>query len=255
MSHFTAIVITNNTHTKGKRKANELASFDPENEIEDLLAPFDENWKAPPRPEDCYCLEMDASQHTKSGTDWGKAGEAMTDCEDCNGSGTSVTTYNPESKWDWYQVGGRWEGELVEGYNANDAIRNYEKCSYCEGTGLRNDEIGNERRAEDPDWGCNGCHISYAEGKTAKLPNGKPALGMKRTFGNAPTGTNVAFMKDIAKAFTPFAFVTPRFEWLQTARMGWWAQTTDDNGEYEKQWEDARKTYGDHVAVLVDCHI
>ena len=147
------------------------------------------------------------------------------------------------------------DGELVEGYDASKDVRNYEKCSYCKGTGLRDDEIGNERRAKDPDWGCNGCHVSYAEGKTAKLSNGKPALGMKRRFVNAPTGTNVAFMKDIAKAFKPFAFVTPRYEWIESARMGWWATTTDDNGEYEKQWEDARKTYGDHIAVLVDCHI
>ena len=207
MSHFTAIVITNNTHTKGKRKAKELASLDAEAAIESLLAPFDENEPT------------------------------------------------PESKWDWYEIGGRWEGELVEGYNAKNDIRNYEKCTYCKGTGLRDDGIGKNTRAKNPDYGCNGCHLTYSEGKAAKLPNGKPALGMKRKFGNAPTGTNVAFMKDIAKDFKPFAFVTPHYEWVERASMGWWAQTKDDNGEYEKQWEDARKTYGDHKAALVDCHI
>ena len=250
MSHFTAIVITNNTHTKGKRKADELTSLDAEAAIESLLAPFDENWKAPPRPEDCWCRE----QYDKSTSSWSKV-EPTPDCEDCNGSGTKVTTYNPASKWDWYQVGGRWEGKLVEGYDAKDDIRNYEKCTYCKGTGLRDDEIGNERRAEDPDWGCNACHVSYAEGKTAKLSNGKPALGMKRKFDNAPTGTNVAFMKDIAKDFKPFAFVTPRYEWVEKAEMGWFATTRNSNEEYEQSWEDARKTYGDHIAVLVDCHI
>ncbi len=248
MSHFTAIVITNNTHTKGKRKAKELTSLDAEAAIESLLAPFDENWQAPPRPEDCWCKDK------YDGSTWTKI-EPASDCEDCEGSGTRVTTYNPASKWDWYVIGGRWEGELVEGYDASNDIRNYGKCYLCEGTGLRNDEIGEKDRAKNPDYGCNGCHLSYSEGKTAKLPNGKPALGMKRKFDNAPTGTNVAFMKDIAKDFKPFAFVTPRYEWIENARMGWFATTTNDNGEYEKQWEDARKTYGDHVAVLVDCHI
>ena len=248
MSHFTAIEITNNTHTKGKRKANELASLDAEAAIESLLAPFDENWQAPPRPEDCWCKEK------YDGSTWTKV-EPASDCEDCEGSGTRVTTYNPASKWDWYQVGGRWEGELVEGYDAKDDVRNYEKCYLCEGTGLRNDEIGEKDRAKNPDYGCNGCHLSYSEGKTAKLPNGKPALGMKRKFDNAPTGTNVAFMKDIAKDFKPFAFVTPRYEWVEKAEMGWFATTRNSNEEYEKQWEDALKTYGDNVAVLVDCHI
>lgn len=34
------------------------------------------------------------------------------DCGDCNGTGRCTTTYNPESKWDWYRVGGRWDGEI-----------------------------------------------------------------------------------------------------------------------------------------------
>lgn len=31
------------------------------------------------------------------------------DCEECNGSGIEKSTYNPESKWDWWQIGGRWD--------------------------------------------------------------------------------------------------------------------------------------------------
>lgn len=33
------------------------------------------------------------------------------DCEECNGTGIAKSTYNPDSKWDWWQVGGRWAGE------------------------------------------------------------------------------------------------------------------------------------------------
>jgi hypothetical protein len=32
------------------------------------------------------------------------------ECSDCNGSGEYLTNYNPDSKWDWYLVGGRWNG-------------------------------------------------------------------------------------------------------------------------------------------------
>jgi hypothetical protein len=35
------------------------------------------------------------------------------DCDECRGTGTVRSTYNPDSKWDWYVVGGRWSGEIV----------------------------------------------------------------------------------------------------------------------------------------------
>jgi hypothetical protein len=35
-----------------------------------------------------------------------------------------LSTYNPKSKWDWYEVGGRWDGGLVttSGENTNEAV-------------------------------------------------------------------------------------------------------------------------------------
>jgi hypothetical protein len=32
--------------------------------------------------------------------------------EDINENGDVLSTYNPFSKWDWYQIGGRWQGTL-----------------------------------------------------------------------------------------------------------------------------------------------
>lgn len=31
---------------------------------------------------------------------------------DLDAEGNELSTYNPKSKWDWYQVGGRWDGAL-----------------------------------------------------------------------------------------------------------------------------------------------
>jgi hypothetical protein len=36
-------------------------------------------------------------------------------CEDCKGTGKIMSTYNPNSKWDCYEVGGRWKGSLASG--------------------------------------------------------------------------------------------------------------------------------------------
>ncbi len=34
------------------------------------------------------------------------------DCKYCQGTGTCLTTYNPDSQWDWWVIGGRWDGWL-----------------------------------------------------------------------------------------------------------------------------------------------
>lgn len=56
---------------------------------------------------------------------------------------------NPNSKWDWYQIGGRWTGVLVPNYNPNEDPANQETCFLCHGTGKRTDM--------DVEGGCNGC--------------------------------------------------------------------------------------------------
>lgn len=38
--------------------------------------------------------------------------EADSKCEECGGSGLVESTYNPNSKWDWWVVGGRWAGHM-----------------------------------------------------------------------------------------------------------------------------------------------
>jgi len=39
-------------------------------------------------------------------------GKRFEDNSGCGGTGEVETTYNPDSKWDWYEVGGRWENDL-----------------------------------------------------------------------------------------------------------------------------------------------
>lgn len=41
-------------------------------------------------------------------------GKPKPTCESCDGTGTYKSTYNQNSKWDWYCIGGRWNGKLTE---------------------------------------------------------------------------------------------------------------------------------------------
>ena len=56
---------------------------------------------------------------------------------------------NPNKKWDWYQIGGRWTGMLVPYYDPEKDSANRETCTLCNGTGKRADMPGQDK--------CNGC--------------------------------------------------------------------------------------------------
>lgn len=120
MSHFTCLVITN-----------------PDSNPEELLEPFSEHIEVPEyKKEDVseedkqrfvesYTTEQDKSYlkvtaeeaeanklltfdqlYKKKGKDWNN-GQWK---KDVNGVWGVYSTYNPNSKWDWYQLGGRWTG-------------------------------------------------------------------------------------------------------------------------------------------------
>jgi hypothetical protein len=56
---------------------------------------------------------------------------------------------NPDGKWDWYQIGGRWTG-LFDNYEADKDPVNSEPCWLCGATGKRIDMVVEN--------GCNACH-------------------------------------------------------------------------------------------------
>ena len=55
--------------------------------------------------------------------------------------------------WDWYQIGGRWMGAHVSGYDPYEDPQHMATCRWCGGTGRRTDV-----EPADPEMGCNVCH-------------------------------------------------------------------------------------------------
>lgn len=99
MSHYTVAVFTS----------------DKKQSIHELLAPYDENIEVEPYIEATKAqLIQEKKQQREDGTDeelYQKAIEGIEDRLDENGN--LLSTYNPDSKWDWYKTGGRWKDLLI----------------------------------------------------------------------------------------------------------------------------------------------
>ena len=108
MTHFVVMV----------RYEGELGDLD--NILEMMLAPYDENMEVNPykkwpneetieRMADHYKVDpMNLEKLATYMNDWSGSDGGVE-----NGRLYYITTYNPESTWDWWVVGGRWSGLLT----------------------------------------------------------------------------------------------------------------------------------------------
>ncbi|SCM71580.1 conserved hypothetical protein [uncultured Pleomorphomonas sp.] len=107
---------------------------------------------------------------------------------------------NPNAKWDWWVVGGRYGGRLAPGYDPEKDERNYKTCTLCRGTGRRDDPIGQARRLEDPTYTCNGCS---GTGRELKFPTDWVEVGNQARVGDldlaALKATRVAEMREMVE--------------------------------------------------------
>lgn len=115
MSHFSVLVIGENP--------------------EGQLAPYDENLEAPryKRYEEASTTEFPRSTAAEDGVDpsddhavaaylnkkWGEE-DGRYEVDDVGLY--QWTTYNPQSKWDWYELGGRWTGHLLVKEGVTNAV-------------------------------------------------------------------------------------------------------------------------------------
>jgi len=176
------------------------------------------------------------------------AGERFEDGSGCGGTGKYLSTYNPKSKWDWWQIGGRWQGALDPDYEYIKDNRNYEICSYCNGTGDRPD-------LSPPEWKeeCHGCNVCFGTGKALKFTLAPHMKG------------NVKPVSEVLD-YCPFAIVTPDGVWHERGEMGWWGIVTGEEEnwpviaksilqENQKGRDPSTQIEVQILAVLCDLHI
>lgn len=206
MSHFSvAVVVPNETYKKGEVYIKDY--------IQDLLDPFSEHLEVEPYKNPCYTCKgtkINALEYSKN---FGKP----CDEEDCDENGEYTTTYNPKSKWDWYRIGGRWNGEIVNNVPVS-TDNGFNFGADCESLELNSISINKllETRYER--------YVSESN------PDG---------------------------VFSPFAILTPESDWIEHGKMGWWAIVSDKTSdeEWNEITKAVFNRYKNEYAVLLDCHI
>jgi len=162
-----------------------------------------------------------------------------TDCDDCDGSGISTSTYNPKSKWDYWTLGGRWNGYLTD-YDPRKNPNNFTICYLCGGTGKREDmEVHN---------GCNGCN---GKGKKLKWNNEIPIQDS-----NIMPVASLPFNDEKSwKKYCPFAILTSDGEWHEKGDMGWWGCVSDEKEDWKEIARKIMEKNKDKFAIVCDLHI
>lgn len=154
---------------------------------------------------------------------------------------------NAHAKWDWWTVGGRWDGFIS----------------------------GERRKGLNPDMPAPLGRVSATRGGGAAFE----ARVMSAFGATAPTvaipaemSDNVELVETLLECLNqgedrgaPFALVTPEpmngtdptAQWFERGRMGFWAVVHDEQSEsaWTEQLRDLYMAFRGHVAVAVDCHI
>jgi hypothetical protein len=164
--------------------------------------------------------------------------------------GDLLSTYNPDSKWDWYEIGGRWNGELLLRPNKN---------------GIRGEHYGKPFA----EGGYDGAFVrdidfeAMRQKDLAEVTSCKKAIKdtyLKKEVFLARYPTEEEYIKQMT-SFSTYAVVTPDGAWHEPGKMGWWGismadvedQRSWDRDYYERFIEPAIEN--NWYMVIVDCHI
>lgn len=275
MSHFTVAVISK----KGT----------PE-EVEKLLAPFDENKEVPHyiSKEEIIAIERNKIEEYKNGTYKEYLANPEEYSEGCGEShlnyvknefpkklkwtdeelyqegiryeedtiqpdGSVFSSYNPKSEWDWYQIGGRWKGLLKK----KDGLK-VDSCK-IDDLDLSKDKEMYDRAIRY--WEVVVDHSDLRNDETESDFRSFYNEGyFVRTFGTKER------YAEIQSSLRTYALITPEGEWLSKGKMGWFGLSDESKESVENYNElfistiEKNKDYfitinKDYFITIVDCHI
>ena len=215
--------------------------------LEELLAPYDECLEMEPYIEITRQEAIDYMKKNypkKYKTDQERL-EFMYRGRDVDEDGNILSTANPEARWDWWVVGGRWKNYLrVKGGQVDSAPikdvdfsldqKAYEQALRFWSVVVDHEPISEDIEGEYKDfWGPQYYVDTY--------------------------GTKENYAKQCAQ-FSTWAVITPDGEWHECGQMGWFGLSSETK-ETRDDWYD--NYYDRFIAnidpelwiTIVDCHI
>lgn len=163
------------------------------------------------------------------------------DCDVDEGTGRRGYWDNPNARWDWFVIGGRWGGKL--------RLRD----------GGRSDVAAVADVVADVDPAAYDMALArYRRWLTGERVDDFELSSYRRDIVLDRYPDAEAYARCRA-GFWTHAVVTPDGEWHEAGRMGWFG-ISDETGERLRDWVDRFREryldpYGDHMIVIVDCHI
>lgn len=230
-------------------------------EVDDILAPYDENMEVEP-----YIYKTKAEliasgkerkenySHNDDIQDWMKPYlEATTDEDfykleiedyeedDIDKDGNVLSTYNPNSKWDWYQIGVRF------GNGSPTQIKDFK---------LYNDLNDNTLALCKKAWDSFEGQYELTEEEEEEIFGGFRLYNDKYYLDRYGSYEN--YIKAISSNI-PYAFVDAN-GWYEKGQMGWWgmdnatSESIEDYTEFAEKYFTAEENQNKYI-VWVDCHI
>lgn len=173
--------------------------------------------------------------------------------------------YNPNARWDWYCIGGRWAGQLklLEGKTGS-----YGSDYSAEELGLLEKGRCDSALVLDCDFSPDQEVYKKALRFWEVIVEGKPCTDEEKDaffnifnpeYYRQQYGTKENYARHQSD-FLPYAYLTPDGEWHETGRMGWWGMdnaTAESRDAFRESFEAFLKEAQEQnlLITIVDCHI
>lgn len=222
-----------------------------EEQVDKLLAPYDENLEVVhfiPKEELIERARERAQLWDKkewlaySNNQLHELALSWYEDEDHRPDGSVRSTYNPRSKWDWYVIGGRWDGALKtkDGRKVNSCrIRDLD---------LSPDQEAAKRAERFWEVIVEGAELAEGEKQFSIY---KPAYYLKQ-YGNKES-----YVEEMAE-FSLYALLSHDSGWHEPGEMGWFGmsdETKESRTVYRETMKRLLQEHQDDYITLVDCHI
>jgi len=245
MSHATLLVI----YPKSVKTMDDVQEH-----TDFVMSPFNENIEVEPyivykfadrqKLFDNYLKKIEESDHLQdedylnewyypykeAGADyWFK--NYLSDGRTTDAEGNIISTYNPESKWDWWVFGGRWNQMLID--------KNGTECNICKWGEFDIDKYRQKRVRE---------HMEYLASKNPFITDSQ-----RMTEEEA-----IELYKK--RHITTHAVMTEDGTWIEPAEMGWFGCThgrTESEDDWNKNYFDRflKNLDPEQFIAVVDYHI